>query len=331
MILTPYQPPNIRQKMLKMDKSRVRILYGSESNTSCFSNYSEYQYMDYSESDSSQNSNSHVTVTCVSRLSESKGSRRRTAMRQKSSKSRDGLLHPMSAKYSNFDWNESQYSINLSPSNMSSGNMENEPNNNQFLKPETEFPSKSNVLVKGTNGHKKSVKLEVKAGGKQTIIMEASTASEKRVSRNQRRVSIADSGSGHSLKGSPTAARRKSCDYTSTGARIPAEVHRRSLQLSNSSGSDLTPRLSLDGVSSRPFPRKGSSLVFNGNCAADGATKGNGSAEYSTVELDAIRTVVLQKIVKSSWYPRDLQSKHASAGSAGDFEEVVNTLCKSVK
>ena len=320
--------------MLKLQKSNALVLARSESDASCFSSFDEYQFVDYSENDLSQDtaSSSHETVTCVSRLSGSRGGRRRTAdMKQKLSRNRDRLLHPTSAAdHSHVGWNESQYSINFSQSDASDiflSTSDERLRNHPFLKQTDKLPSKSNLLGKHTSRTKKNVRLVVDedvASSSHSNNKEVSKASRvgRRESQNSMRVSI-HSPTGHPCDGSPKVTSQQGHNRTST--RIQAEVHRRSLPLPDHPGSDRNSRLSLDGISTRSLPKKTSSIIFGRSKAVD-STKLQRSIGLNAVELDAVRTVVMQKIVSSSWYPRDLQIKHSTSG---DMKEVVNTLCKS--
>ena len=312
--------------MLQMEKSSEFLLTGSESNSSCFSAYSsDDQFVDYSGS--KLDDGSHVIMTCVSRESDSKERRKRTTSTPKSMKDRN-LLHPKTAKMHKSDlYGDSQYSLKFSPSNIQYGN---EINDDQFFTTEK--------LLQGNNLRMKH-NLQVGENGKSVVqkgspyhanIETSNTEKRESLSRHQKRDSLLPPGTGvtassgeHTHEVSPSATSRKSCDHAHN-TRTQAKVHRSSLPLpySNVAGSDIASRLSLDGISSRSFPRKISSVVFRGS---GGSTACRSSVGYSAVELDAVRTVILQKVVNSSWYPKDLQSQH---DASGDLDEIVNTLCK---
>lgn len=122
MILKPYQPPNVKKEKNRganlsrngsddviVKKNRAANL--SRNGSNCLSTaISGEQFVDYSGTND-------VIITCISReLSSQEGRNRRpAASRQKSSYG--GYLHPNSAAPgSNFDWNESQYSMTFSSS-----------------------------------------------------------------------------------------------------------------------------------------------------------------------------------------------------------------------
>ena len=122
MILKPYQPPNVKKEKNRaanlsrngshdviVKKNRAANL--SRNGSNCLSKaINGEQLVDYSGSND-------VIVTCISRERSSQEGRNRRPAASRQISSYGGYLHPNSAAPgSNFDWNESQYSMTFSPS-----------------------------------------------------------------------------------------------------------------------------------------------------------------------------------------------------------------------
>ena len=294
--------------------------------------------MDYNESND-------VIVTCISRqLSSREGQNQRpTASTQKSSY--DGYLHPNTAEFgSHFDWNESQYSMTFSPSDFTSRNhssvFEHEASKGhdiEVLSPGTYQTSEtfkiSGVTESDTSKFSKTDKQVVGThakltSGVQSSKVEGKSTEERKLSNSQRRQSLRYSGAGvslggeHQQGGATNATNHKSCDHTH--ARVQAEVQLVSLPIDlNPSGSELNLNFSHDETA-KSFPKRSSSMIFKGNQGA--AASHRNSVNYSIVKLDSLHVVTLQKILNSSWYPKDRQTQ--LQGDSEGLTEAINTLSK---
>lgn len=297
--------------------------------------------MDYSES-------SDVIVTCVSQqLSSQEGqSRKPTASRQKSSYG--GYLHPKAAEFgSNFDWNESQYSMMFSPSNFTSTSPSSlfehkspKGHNIQFLNPDTCKTSETfTCKTSGIDDMSKLSKNENQMVGIHSNLTsgvqssQAKGKSEAKDSRkldsNQRRQSQlrysstgVSLGGGHQQAGATNATSHKSCDHTHTSVQAEA-VHRASLPIDlNQSGSELNLKFSQEETT-KSFSKRSSSVIYKGN---QGAAMYRNSVNYSVIKLDSLHMLALKKIQNSSWYPKDQRTQ--LQGDSEELTEVVNTLSK---
>ena len=349
-ILKPYQPPNIRQKMIQLEKNRAANLSRSRLNDSFSSTiFNGEQYTDYSESNGEQytdySESNDMLVTCISRqLSSRKGqSQRPTASTQKSSYG--DYLHPKTAEFgSNFDLNESQYSMTFSLSDFTVTNHSSvfEPEASmghdiQVSSPDT-YKASETFQVSGTDDTSQFSKIEKQVTGTHTKltsdvqsgkVKDKSMAEERKLSNSQRRQPLRFSGTGVSLDGghqqkgrTTNATNRKSCDRTH--ARVQAEVQHVSLPIDlDLSGSELNLNFSHEETA-KSFPKRSSSVIFKGNQGAAAAHRN--SMNYSIVKLDSLHVVALQKILNSSWYPKDRQTQ--LQGDSEGLTEVINTLSK---
>ena len=338
MILKPYQPPNVRQKVIQLEKNRAANLSRNGSNDSCISTaIGGEQYIDYSESND-------VIVTCVSReLSTSQGQNRQPNVSTQKS-SYGGYLHPNAAEFgSNF---ESQYSMIFSPLGFMSRNhssmFEHEASTDHNiqdlrLSPNT-YKTSETFEISGMDDASRFSRTEMQVAGAHTRLTSGvqsskvkgkSTAEERKLSNSQRRQSPRYSGAGvslgggHQQGGATMATNCKSCDHTHT--KVQAEVHRTSLPIDlYQSGSELNLKISHEEMT-KSFPkRSSSSVIFKGSHGAAAAHRS--SMNYSIVKLDSLHVVALQKIQNSSWYPKYRQTQ-LQGGSEG-LTEVVNTLSK---
>lgn len=313
--------------------------------------------MDYSES-------SNVIATCISRqLSSQDGKNRRpTASSQKSSyygrqttastqkSSHGGYLHPNTAAEfgSNFDWNESEYSMTFSPSSdfLSKNHSRMFEHTASSKGHDVQILTCKTSKISGMDDTSKFSKTEKQAAGahtaKLTFGIESSkvkgksnfTADERKVENSQQRressrYSDAEASldEGQPLAGDTTNAHptgHKSCDHTH--ANTQAEVRHASLPINpNQSGLDMNLNFSQEETASvKSFPKRSSSVIFKGSQGA--AAVHRKSVNYSIVKLDSLHVVALKKIQNSSWYPKDRQTQLQSDPEG--LTEVVNTLSK---
>ena len=314
----------MRLKLLEMEKSTLGV---SESFTSSFSAFGEDRYVDYSDSSSShlQSESSRAVVTCVSRMRDSSERRRKTASRQRSSRDSDNL-HPDKSRLPRLV--NTQSTMKVRPA-MTSSVLPSVSDNKLYLG-DKEFDGDDLHVKEEWHTQRKSL-VQTSNGETRTNNIGASKMDKSSGRRHRKRSLLPQSklsgtAQGSSLPEESPGAR--TCDYVHT--RVKVKAHRRSLPLPTESGTDLSSSFSLEGVSSRSRLRRGcSSVIFCGGSfgSATVTTNSESLGQYSAVQLDAVRTVVMQKVVNSSWYPRELLTQH---NNSSDLQEVVSTLGKII-
>ena len=313
--------------------------------------------MDYSGSND-------VIVTCVSRELSSQEGRNRQPAASRNTSSYGGCLHPNSAGLrSNFDWNDSQYSMTFGlSSDFVSTNHDHssvfehkassskDHHNIQDLSPDRDKTSEAfttsgmddtiaSKFSKTDNDKQVAgshTKLTSGVQSNKVKDISLSTAEENKVENSQRRQPLHYSGAGASLGGlglpqvgsratNVLAAGCKSCDHTAHARPVQVEVHRSSLPIDlNHSRSEMDLNFSREEIAAKCYPKRSSSVIFKGSHGAAAAHRN--SVNYSIVKLDSLHVVALQKIQNSSWYPKDRRAQQQ--GDPEGLTEVINTLSK---
>ena len=321
----------MRLKLLEMEKSKSHSLGISESYTSSFSAFGEDRYVDYSDCSSShlQSESSRAVITCVSRMRDSSERRRKTASRQRSSRDSNNL-HPDKSRLPRLV--NTQSTMKVRPA-MTSSVLPSVSDNKLYLG-DKEFDGDDLHVKEEWHTQRKSP-VQTSNGESRTNNIGVSKMDKGSERRHRKRSLLPQSkllghggtaAQGSSLLEESPGAR--TCDYVHT--RVKVKAHRRSLPLPTESGTDLSSSFSLEGVASRSHLRRGcSSVIFSGGSfgSANVTTNSESLGQCSAVQLDAVRTVVMQKVVNSSWYPRELLTHH---NHSSDLQEVVSTLGKIV-